>query len=333
MTADPSAPGAARNLDLDRLLAHHKLMWRIRAFEEAALRANTEKLVLGAIHPSIGQEGIAVGVCSNLRTDDILASTHRGHGHTLAKGADPTAMMRELLGREGGTSHGKGGSMHIADFSVGMLGANGIVGAGLPLATGAALAAKLEGGGGVAVSFFGDGASNEGSFHGSLNLASIWKLPVLYVCENNRWASGNSAAATQSVEDISVRAVSYNLPGVTVDGTDVLAVYEAAEQAVRRARNGEGPTLVECKTYRWRLHAEQRNDPPDPRPQEEIDLGPQHDPIATFACHLTQQGLATEESLKQIDGEVAAAVDEAIDFAKASPFPKPEDALTDVFAP
>ena len=320
-------------LEPGQLLDMYRTMVTIRTFDRRAADELHAGNIPGAVHSYIGQEAVAVGVCSALRREDRITSTHRGHGHTIAKGADIKFMMAELFGRSNGYCHGKGGSMHIADFSVGMLGANGIVGAGLPLATGAALAAQMEGGGGVAVSFFGDGASNEGSFHGSLNLASIWKLPVLYVCENNRWASGNSAAATQSVEDISVRAVSYNLPGVTVDGTDVLAVYEAAEQAVRRARNGEGPTLVECKTYRWRLHAEQRNDPPDPRPQEESDLGPQHDPIATFAGHLTRQGVATEESFKQIDGEVAAAVDEAIDFAKASPFPKPEDALTDVFAP
>ena len=320
-------------LEAEQLLDMYRKMVTIRTFDQRAADELHAGNIPGAVHSYIGQEAVAVGVCSALRREDRITSTHRGHGHTIAKGADIKLMMAELFGRSNGYCHGKGGSMHIADFSVGMLGANGIVGAGLPLATGAALAAKLEGGGGVAVSFFGDGASNEGSFHGSLNLASIWKLPVLYVCENNRWASGNSAAATQSVEDISVRSVSYNLPGVTVDGTDVLAVYEAAEQAVRRARNGEGPTLVECKTYRWRLHAEQHNDPPDPRPQQEIDLGPQHDPIATFAGHLTQQGVATEESLKQINGDVAAAVDEAIEFAKASPFPKPEDALTDVFAP
>ena len=320
-------------LEAEQMLDMYRKMVTIRTFDQRAADELHAGNIPGAVHSYIGQEAVAVGVCSALRREDRITSTHRGHGHTIAKGANSKLLMAVLFGRSNGYCHGKGGSMHIADFSVGMLGANGIVGAGLPLATGAALAAKLEGGGGVAVSFFGDGASNEGSFHGSLNLASIWKLPVLYVCENNRWASGNSAAATQSVEDISVRSVSYNLPGVTVDGTDVLAVYEAAEQAVRRARNGEGPTLVECKTYRWRLHAEQRNAPPDPRPQQELDLGPQHDPIATFAGHLTQQGVATEESLKQINGDVAAAVDEAIEFAKASPFPKPEDALTDVFAP
>ena len=319
-------------LEPDQLLDMYRRMITIRTFDERAADELHAGNIPGAVHSYIGQEAVAVGVCSALRREDKITSTHRGHGHTIAKGADIRFMMCELFGRSNGYCHGKGGSMHIADFSVGMLGANGIIGAGLPLATGAALAAQLEGAGGVAVSFFGDGASNEGSFHGSLNLASIWKLPVLFVCENNRWASGNSAAATNSVEDISVRSISYNLPGVMVDGTDVLAVYEAAELAVQRARNGEGPTLIECKTFRWRLHAEQRNDPADPRPQEEIDMGPPHDPISTFASHLTQQGVATSEALSQIDDEAAAAVDEAISFAKASPLPRPEDALTDVFA-
>ena len=320
-------------LEPDQLLDMYRRMVTIRTFDERAADELHAGNIPGAVHSYIGQEAVAVGICSALKREDKITSTHRGHGHTIAKGADIRFMMCELFGRSNGYCHGKGGSMHIADFSVGMLGANGIVGAGLPLATGAALAAQLEDAGGVAVSFFGDGASNEGSFHGSLNLASIWKLPVLFVCENNRWASGNSAATTNSVEDISVRSVSYNLPGVTIDGTDVLAVYETAELAVQRARNGEGPTLIECKTFRWRLHAEQRNDPADPRPQEEIEMGPQHDPIATFASHMTQQGVATPEVLKQICDEVAAAVDEAIDFAKASPLPRPEDALTDVFAP
>jgi pyruvate dehydrogenase E1 component alpha subunit len=242
-------------------------------------------------------------------------------------------MMAELFGRSNGYCHGKGGSMHIADFRVGMLGANGIVGAGLPIATGAALAAKLERSDRVAVAFFGDGASNEGAFHGSLNLASIWKLPAIYVCENNRWASGVPASYALSVHDVAARASAYNMPGVTVDGTDVLAVYEVAEQAVRRARAGEGPTLIECMTYRWRSHNEQRGNPPDPRPREEIELGRQHDPVRSSATRLMEQAIATAATLQQIDQEVEAAVQEAIAFAKASPLPRPEDALLDVFAP
>ena len=251
------------------------------------------------VHAYIGEEAVAVGVCSALRRTDRIASTHRGHGHTIAKGADINLMMTELFGWSNGYCRGKGGSMHIADFSVGMLGANGIVGAGLPLATGAALAAKLEGSDGVAVGFFGDGASNEGAFHGSLNLTSIWRLPAIYVCENNRWASGNSAAATLSVEDVAVRSVGYNMPGVAVDGKDVLAVYEAAQQAIQRAREGGDPTLLECKTYRWRPHSESRGNPPDPRPQSEIDLSQSHDPISGFADRLVEQGIATLGDLDQ----------------------------------
>lgn len=320
-------------MDSQLFLEMYRKMSTIRTFDRRAVEEFHEGNIPGVVHAYIGQEAVAVGVCSALRKTDRIASTHRGHGHTIAKGADINLMMAELYGRSNGYCHGKGGSMHIADFSVGMLGANGIVGAGLPLATGAALAAQLEGGDGVAVSFFGDGASNEGAFHGSLNLASVWKLPVIYVCENNRWASGNSAAATLSVEDVSVRSVGYNMPGVTVDGTDVLAVYEAAQQAVQRARDGGGPTLLECKTYRWRVHSESRGNPPDPRPKDEIDLSQSHDPIAVFSARLVEQGIATLDALRQIDGEIAVAVDAAIDFAQASPLPKPEDALMGVFAP
>ena len=315
------------------MLEVYRKMVTIRTFDQKAVEEFHAGNIPGVVHAYIGQEAVAVGVCTALRREDRITSTHRGHGHTIAKGADIKLMMAELFGRSNGYCHGKGGSMHIADFSVGMLGANGIVGAGMPIATGAALAAQLEGAGGVAVSFFGDGASNEGAFHGSLNLASVWKLPAIYVCENNRWASGNSAADTLSVEDVAVRSISYNMPGLTVDGTDVLAVYEVAEQAVSRARNGEGPTLIECKTYRWRAHSEARGNPADPRPQEEIELGPQNDPIAGFAERLIEQHAATADALQQIDEEVAVAVDEAIEFAKASPLPRPEDALTDVFAP
>ena len=217
-------------MDSGLLLEMYRKMVTIRTFDARAVEEFHEGNIPGVVHAYIGEESVAVGVCSALRTTDRITSTHRGHGHTIAKGADINLMMAELFGRSNGYCHGKGGSMHIADFSVGMLGANGIVGAGMPIATGAALAAKLEGGDGVAVAFFGDGASNEGAFHGSLNLASTWNLPVIYVCENNRWASGNSAAATLSVEDVSVRAVGYGMPGVTVDGTDVLAVYEAAQE-------------------------------------------------------------------------------------------------------
>ena len=315
-----------------QLLEMYRKMTTIRKFDQRAVDEFHAGNIPGNVHAYIGQEAVAVGVCSALRVDDKIASTHRGHGHTIAKGADLKLMMAELFGKSNGYCHGKGGSMHIADFSVGMLGANGIVGAGMPIATGAALAAQLEGSDKVAVAFFGDGASNEGSFHGSLNLASIWKLPAIYVCENNRWASGVSASYGNSVEDVSVRSVSYNIPGFSVDGTDVLAVYEAAEGAVKRARAGEGPTLIECKTFRWRLHAEQRGNPADPRPAEELDMGLRNDPLEGFRAILADQGLATSSALQTIDEEVQAEVDAAVAFAKSSPLPAPEDALLDVFA-
>ncbi len=310
----------------------YRRMVTIRTFDRRAVEEFHAGNIPGVVHAYIGEEAVAVGVCSTLRREDRITSTHRGHGHTIAKGADVKLMMAELFGRSNGYCLGKGGSMHIADFSVGMLGANGIVGAGLPIATGAALAAKMEGGDRVAVCFFGDGASNEGAFHSSLNLASIWKLPAIFVCENNGWAVSVPSTYALSVEDVSVRAVSYGMPGVTVDGTDVMAVQEAANQAVARARAGEGPTLLECKTFRWRIHSEQRGNPEDPRPQEAKELGPQHDPIMEFARRLEEQGVADPAMLRQIDQEVESAIEEAIEFAKNSPLPKPEDALLNVFS-
>ena len=233
-------------------------------------------------------------------------------------------MMAELFGRVDGCCHGKGGTMHLADFSVGMLGANGIVGGGLPIATGAALSAQLEDKGDVAVAFFGDGASNEGTFHTSLNLAAIWKLPVIFVCENNGWAIAVPSSYSLSIQDVSIRAVGYDIPGVTVDGTDVLAVHEVMEQAVARARAGGGPTLIECKNYRWN---------PDESPDaEDVARGQLHDPVTYFNTRLIEQGVADAETLRQIEVEVTASIDAAVVFAKASPLPQPEDALTDVFA-
>jgi pyruvate dehydrogenase E1 component alpha subunit len=320
-------------LEPQQLVEMYRRMLTIRHFDQRAVEEFHAGNIPGVVHAYIGQEAVAVGACTALRRDDRIVSTHRGHGHTIAKGADIRRMMAELFGRSNGYCHGKGGSMHIADFSVGMLGANGIVGAGLPIAAGAALAAQLEKSDRVALAFFGDGASNEGAFHGSLNLAAIWKLPVIFVCENNRWAVSVPASYALSVDDVAARAAAYNIPGVIVDGIDVLAVYEVTAEAVRRARVGAGPTLIECKTYRWRTHAEQRGNPADPRPQGEIDQGRQHDPIATFGASLVEQGIATAAALQQIDSEVQEAVAAAIDFAKSSPLPRPEDALLDVFAP
>lgn len=312
------ATSVPRNLDVDRLLSHHRLMWRIRAFEEAALQANTEKLVLGAIHPSIGQEGIAVGVCSNLNRDDILSSTHRGHGHTLAKGADAGAMMRELLGREGGTSHGKGGSMHIADFTVGMLGANGVVAANIHITAGAAHAIKLRGENRVACSIFGDGAINRGPFLEGLNWAKVFELPALFVCEDNGFASTTRTAAMTGGPGPAARAEALGVPAVEVDGNDVLAVDEAARDAVAAIRAGGGPRFIVAKTYRLTGHT--ASDPAAYRPKEEVDVAWRDDPIARLAQALADAGvkgatLAENERVAkdEMDGVYAAA--------KAAPWP------------
>src|SRR5438876_3930801 len=237
----------------------------IREFDQLAIELRKAKRIHGALHPYVGEEAVAVGVCSVLRTTDRITSTHRGHGHCIAKGADINRMMAELFGRVDGYCKGKGGSMHIADFAIGMLGANGIVGAGLPIACGAALAAQLEDAGGVAVCFFGDGATGEGEFHESLNIASLWKLPVVFVCENNQYGAGNAVESVRSVTDISLHAPAYGIPGVSVDGNDVLAVRDAARQAVERARRGDGPTLLHCKTFRSLFHAMPDAPPPGTR--------------------------------------------------------------------
>ncbi len=319
-------------LDQRRLISMYQRMYTIRVFDQTAVDEFHAGTIPGAVHSYVGQEAVAVGVCFALRQDDMIVSTHRGHGHTIAKGADIRRMMAELLGKTAGYCKGKGGSMHIADFSIGMLGANGIVGAGLPIATGAALAAQMEGSDRVSVAFFGDGASNEGAFHEALNLASVWKLPVIFVCENNLWASSVSSTETVSVQDISDRAASYDIPGVTVDGNDVLSVHEAACAAVERARLGLGPTLLECKTYRWHVHNAQRGPVADPRPPEEIEAWKRRDPIAAFGAYLLETGSTDGEVLEHLHLQVHERVAHALSWAKVSPSPQPEDALQDVFA-
>ncbi|MEW5936159.1 MAG: thiamine pyrophosphate-dependent dehydrogenase E1 component subunit alpha, partial [Bacillota bacterium] len=284
----------------------------------------------GFVHLYIGEEAIAVGVCSNLTDQDYITSTHRGHGHLIAKGGDIRFMMAELFGRKTGYCKGKGGSMHIADVDLGILGANGIVGAGLPIAAGAALACKQLGKDAVAVCFFGDGASNRGTFHEALNLASIWKLPAVFVCENNMYAISLSQKFHQNIKDISDRATAYGVPGFSVDGNDVVAVYEAAYEAVRRARRGDGPTLIECKTWRHRGHFE--GDPRvymDPKEHEEW-LG--RDPLRRLERKLLELGYATEQDLPEYEKEVVASVEEAVRFAEESPYPDPSEVLEDVYA-
>ncbi len=307
-------------------------MQTIRRFEERASDDFHNGSIYGVVHCYIGEEAVAVGVCAALNRDDQIISTHRGHGHCIAKGADLNRMMAELYGREAGYCKGKGGSMHIADFGIGMLGANGIVAGGIPIVTGAGLAAQLEGKGRVAVSFFGDGASNAGPFHESINIAAAWKLPMLYVCENNLYAAQTPATQTLAYEDVAARAAGYGIPGVVVDGNDIFAVHEAATEAVARARAGDGPTLIECKTYRWRAHTERVNQP-DYRPPAEIEDWKKKDPIARLVQHLKQQqGQLSDEEWQAMDDEIVQEIEASVAFAEASPFPAPETALDDLFA-
>jgi len=306
-------------------------MWLIRAFEEKASALYAERQIVGLLHLGIGQEAVAVGVCSALDDGDRIISTHRGHGHCIAKGADLNRMVAELYGRQTGYCKGKGGSMHIADFEIGMLGANGIVAGGIAIVTGAGLAAQMDGKKGVAVSFFGDGASNAGPFHECLNIAATWKLPMIYVCENNLWAAQTPATATHALSDVAARAAGYGIPGVTVDGNDIFAVYQAAYTAVERARSGAGPTLIECKTYRWRAHTERRG-LPDPRDRAEVEAWLQRDPIGLLERRLREQGELDVAALGAIDAEVMQALEAAVAFAETSPLPRPEQATEDVFA-
>jgi acetoin:2,6-dichlorophenolindophenol oxidoreductase subunit alpha len=319
------------NLSPDKQREMLRQMLTIRRFEERASADYHAGKIYGVVHCYIGEEAVAVGVCSALETGDQIISTHRGHGHCIAKGADLNRMMAELYGRQGGYCKGKGGSMHIADFGIGMLGANGIVAGGISIVTGAGLAAQMDGNDRVAVSFFGDGASNAGPFHECLNIAATWKLPMLYVCENNMYAAQTAAAATHAMPDVAGRAAGYGIPGIVVDGNDIFAVYQAAARAVARARAGDGPTLIECKTYRWRSHTE-RIGQPDFRTPEEIESWKAKDPIARLSGQLVAQGSMTEDDLRAVDDEVQASIAASVAFAEASPFPTPEQALDDMYA-
>jgi len=322
-------------IDKEKLVEMYTKLLTIRRFEERSLELLHAGELPGAVHAYIGEEAVAVGVCANLRPDDRITSTHRGHGHIIAKGGDVKLMMAELFGRETGYCKGKGGSMHIADFSIGILGACGIVGGGLPIATGSGLAAKLQGSDQVTVCFFGDGAANQGSFHESVNLASIWKLPVIYVCENNRYAVTTPASYALSVKDVADRKAAYGIPGAVVDGQDVVAVHEATAEAVSRARSGSGPSLVECKTYRYMGHVggEEIFRGVPYRTNEEIDEWKRNkDPITNFEASLVKMGALTREEAAGIDQQIKTQLDEAVSFAKQSPLPAPEEALEDLFA-
>jgi acetoin:2,6-dichlorophenolindophenol oxidoreductase subunit alpha len=319
----------ADTLDKASLLEAYEQMVRIRVFEDEAGKNFADGLVPGFVHLYAGEEAVAVGICAHLTDADYITSTHRGHGHCIAKGVDIPGMVAELMGKATGVCKGKGGSMHIADVDKGMLGANGIVGAGLPLACGAALSAKSLGTGGVAVSFFGDGAANQGTFHEALNLAAIWKLPVVFVCENNGYAESTPASYHCSVSDIANRAAAYEIPGVVVDGLDFFSVYEAAGEAIARARRGEGPSLLEAKTYRYYGHFQ--GDMVTYRTDEELARYQERDPIQSLRSAMTSRGLASDAELDEIDARVVAEVGRAWDEAKSAPWPEPEETLTDVY--
>ncbi|MBQ8506495.1 MAG: thiamine pyrophosphate-dependent dehydrogenase E1 component subunit alpha [Clostridia bacterium] len=317
---------------MDRERAGHiySTMARIRAFEFKALKLFEENKLRGSVHLYIGEEAVAATVCSHLTNDDYIASTHRGHGHCIAKGARLDMAMAELMGKATGYCKGRSGSMHIADFTQGNLGANAIVGGGIPIAVGAALSAKMQKQDRVAVSFFGDGASNEGTFHESLNMASVWKLPIIFVCENNGYGISVPTWQSTSVENISDRAKGYNMPGETVDGNDVEAIDAAIERAIARAKAGEGPSLIECKTSRWLGHW--TGDPQTYRTREEVaEWRENRDPMKRWREKLIAEGLYTAEEL---DAMLKAADDEteaATEFALNSPNPDPAHVLDDVF--
>ncbi len=312
------------------LLHLYRQMVLIRQFEERVKFLFLEGSMPGTIHQYQGQEAVAVGVCSALGPDDVITSTHRPHGHALARGLSTESLMAELFGKVTGCCRGKGGSMHVGDLEQGMVPAIAIVGGGVPVATGVALAFHLRGEPRVAVCFMGDGATNEGAFHEAVNMGAIWSLPVVYVIENNRYSASTPIAQTAKVERLAERACAYGIPGVTVDGNDVLAVHESAAAAVARARGGEGPTLLEAMTYRLTGHS--RRDPCLYQPEEERECARQAEPIGRFAARLLADGVADQAALNQIRTEVDAEIEAAVAAARAAPEPAPEEALQDVFA-
>jgi len=320
--------GKLRKADMLEL---YRKMLLVRAFEEKAGDLFQQNLIPGFIHLSIGQEASSVGTCSVLRADDYVASTHRGHGHMIAKGADPKLMFAELLGKTAGYCKGKGGSMHIADFSLGILGANGVVAGGFPIIVGAGLSIKLRKTDQVAVVFFGDGAANRGPFHEAANMAAIWKLPVVFVCENNLYASTTSAAYSLAGGTVAGRACAYGIPGLAVDGNDIFEVRKAVSEAVQRARSGQGPSIVENKTYRYRGHFE--GDPQRYRSPEEVDgFRIKRDPIPAFAGRLRKDKILTDKADREMRKEVAGIIEGAFRYAQEAPLPRPEEALDDVYA-
>jgi TPP-dependent pyruvate/acetoin dehydrogenase alpha subunit len=317
------------SLPTERLHEMLRRMLRIRLFEDRVRKMiYAEEMLSG--HLASGQEGEIVGACMALRDDDYMTGNHRSHGHPIGKGAQLAPLMAELLGKRTGICHGKGGSMHLADFSRGSLGESGIVGSLMPVAVGAGLSAQMRGTDQVCLCFFGDGAANCGPFHESMNLAGVWRLPVIFLCENNGYAMFTPQAQTTTVVDIAQRAAAYNFPGVIVDGQDSLAVYDAVAQAVARARNGEGPTLVEAKTYRYEEHSESPHwTLPQYRPETEMQYWRSRDPIRIFSAWLTERQFASNEELTRMRSAVAEEVEQAVTFALQSPDPQPEELFED----
>lgn len=320
-------------LTKDILLDLHHRMVRIRRFEEAAGDLSDQGKLAGIIHLYVGEEAVAAGVMAHLTDQDQITSTHRGHGHLVAKGGDFKRMMAELYGRSTGYCRGKGGSMHIADLDIGILGANGIVGGGAPIAVGSAWANKYRGNGNVTCCFFGDGASNEGTFHEAANMAALYRLPLVFVCENNGYGEFTPQKNHQAIRDIADRAVGYGMPGVVVDGMDVVAVYEAAGEAIARARRGDGPSLIECKTYRFYDHVGKRGMGVPYRTDEEVAEWRRRDPVELFEKRLAEEGILSPEEARAVHDRVMAEIEEAIAFAEGSPLPDPSDVLTDVYTP
>jgi TPP-dependent pyruvate/acetoin dehydrogenase alpha subunit len=316
--------------DKEALSGLYRKMYQARLFEETLYFLFLEGKIPGSLHQSQGQEAVSVGVCSLLNTDDVIFSTHRPHSDYIAKGANMTRLIAEILGRQGGCCKGKGGSMHICDVNVGAMPANAIVGGNVPIAAGSALAFKLKGSHQVAVSFTGDGASNEGVWHEALNLAALFDLPVLFVTINNQWASSTSFEKSLKIKHISDRAVSYGIPGVTADGMDVLAVREATESALDRARNGKGPTLLEFICYRFVGHS--RSDPANYRSKEEVETWKKQDPIMVTRTKLIESNLMTEEQIAGLESKVKTEIDTAVAEAEKSPLPDPVECLEDVYA-
>ncbi len=320
--------GDSVTAELARALFRQMLL--VRRFEERVGDLYAAGTIPGFVHLSIGQEAVSVGVCSTLRPDDFLTTTHRGHGHVLAKGADPARMLAELLGRSGGYCSGRGGSMHVMAADIGVLGANGIVGAGMPIATGAALTARHRGKGQVAVAFFGDGAVGSGSFHEALNLAAVLQLPMVFACENNGYAEMTPYEVHSRVATVADRAAAYGVPALRVDGNDVLAVRAAAADAVTRARDGGGPTLLEATTYRWRGHYE--GDRQTYRTKEEVAEWQSRDPIARFGARAESAGWLGRQEAEEVRAAVEATMESAVSWALASPEPLPESLLENVYA-